>query len=349
MHDTGAPSSREIINDSGMMNIFKAAGGPRSGHPCQGVGHALATPIRPRGDRTIPRNVRASQSSWADLVQEQAAGERLLHVFTTRTVTSIDLGLATAGPLFLAGALPPGPRVAIVGSRAARRDRLALLGPALAAMQAAGLALVSGGAIGVDIAAHRAALTGRVPQLAVLPCGADRPYPSQHVPWYRSIAAAPGSGLLFCHPPGTEPCRQMFASRNAIVVELATAVLVIEAAARSGSHGTGALALKRKRRLAVVLGSPGCADLAARGATGLPCEPDAFAPAFAAWLAGEAPSPRRFPVELAWLEQALAAAGPRGLSLDAVPDPLHRLVDLLAAQRLGLIVESPPGRYRRVG
>ncbi|WP_177325930.1 DNA-processing protein DprA [Nannocystis exedens] len=270
-------------------------------------------------------------------------------MFTTRTVPSVDLGLATAGPCFLAGELPPGPRLAIVGSRAARRDRLALLGPALTAVQAAGFALISGGALGVDIAAHRAALASGVPQLAVLPCGADRPYPSQHVPWYRSIAAAPRSGLLFCHPPGTEPCRQMFASRNAIVVDMAAAVLVVEAAARSGSHGTGLLALKHRRRLAVVLGSPGCADLAARGATGLPCEPDAFAPAFAAWLAGEAPCASRFPAELAWLDAALAAAGPRGLSLDAIPDPLHRLVDLLTAQRLGLVVESPPGRYRRVG
>ncbi|MDC0720208.1 DNA-processing protein DprA [Nannocystis sp. bb15-2] len=282
-------------------------------------------------------------------MQKKAPSQRPLLVFTPRPVPPVDLGLASAGPYFLAGELPPAPRLAIVGSRAARRDRLALLEPTIAAMRAAGLALVSGGAIGVDIAAHRAALAAGVPQLAVLPCGADRPYPSQHVPWYRSIAGAAGSGLLFCHPPGTEFCRPMFASRNAVVVELAAAVLVVEAAARSGSHGTGLCALKRKRRLAVVLGSPGCADLVARGATGLPGEPDAFAPAFTRWLAGEAASVRRFPPELAWLDAALAAAGPHGLGLDAIPDPLTRLVDLLTAQRLGLVVESPPGRYRRVG
>nr|WP_263429795.1 DNA-processing protein DprA [Nannocystis pusilla] len=287
------------------------------------------------------------------LVQKRGPGERLLHVFTTRPFTSADLGLAGSGPRFLAGELPPAPRVAIVGSRAARRDRLALLGPATAAMRAAGLALVSGGAIGIDIAAHRAALAAAVPQLAVLPCGADRPYPSQHVPWYRSIAAAAGSGLLFCHPPGTEPCKAMFASRNALVVELAAAVLVVEAAGRSGSHGTGLCALKRKRPLAVVLGSPGCADLVARGATGLPGEPDAFAAAFTTWLArvsGAAVTlERRWPEPLRWLDAALAEAGPRGLGLDAVPDLLTRLVDILEAERLGLVVESPPGRYRRVG
>lgn len=274
-------------------------------------------------------------------------------MFTTRTITSAALGLSGQRQFFLAGALPAGPRVAVVGSRAARRDRLALLEPALAALSAAGQALVSGGAIGVDIAGHRAALARGVPQLAVLPCGPDRPYPSQHVPSYRSISDAPGSGLLFCHPPGAAACKAMFASRNAIVVELAAAVLVVEAAARSGSHGTGVLALKRRRPVAVVLGSPGCADLVARGAAGLPPEPDAFAAAFAAWLArgGEAPSESgpAWPERLAWLDAALAAAGPRGLGLDSVPDPLTRLVDLLEAERLGLIVESPPGRYHRVG
>lgn len=286
-------------------------------------------------------------------MQAIGRGERLLHVFTTRPVTSADLALQGRGTFHLAGDVPPGPRVAIVGSRAARRDRLALLAPAIASLRAAGLALVSGGALGIDIAAHRAALLGGVAQLAVLPCAADRPYPSQHVPEFRSIAGAAGSGLLFCHPPGTEACKAMFASRNAIVVGLASAVLVVEAAARSGSHGTGSCAVKRGLPVAVVLGSPGCAALVGRGAAGLPAERDAFATAFAAWLArcsGAPPSPGpRWPEHLRWLDAALAGAGPHGLGIDAVPELLTRLVDLLDAERLGLVVESPPGRYRRVG
>jgi DNA processing protein len=145
----------------------------------------------------------------------------------------------------------------------------------------------------------------------------------------------------------------MFASRNAVVVGLAGAVLVVEAGLRSGSHGTGISAMNRKVPVGVVLGSPGCADLVARGAVGLPTEPDAFAPAFAAWLArlhgGAGPPPPPWPAALRWLDEALDRAGPRGLSLDALPDPFARLVDLLEAERLGLVVESPPGRYRRVG
>lgn len=287
-------------------------------------------------------------------MQREGGCDRLHEVFTTQTITSADLGLRGRDCCyFLVGELPPAPRVAIVGSRAARRERLALLEPALALLGASGHALVSGGAIGIDAGAHRAALAAGVPQLVVVPSGPDRPYPSHHVPLFRSIAAAPGSGLLFCHPPGTAPCKAMFASRNAVVVGLAEAVLVVEAAGRSGSHGTGISAIHRKRRVAVVLGSAGCAELVGRGARGLPGDQEAFAPAFAAWLAGgteDAAGPSsRWPERLRWLELALAEAGPRGLCLDALPDPLSRLVDLLDAEGLGLIVESPPGRYRRVG
>ncbi|HEY8379690.1 MAG TPA: DNA-processing protein DprA [Nannocystis sp.] len=276
-------------------------------------------------------------------------------MFTTRPLTAAALGLRGRGTFHLAGALAPAPRVAVVGSRAARRDRLALLGPAIAALAAGGFALVSGGALGIDGGAHRAALAAGLPQIAVLPCGADRPYPSQHVPLFQSIAAAPASGLLFCHPPGREACRAMFASRNAIVIGLARAVVVVEAALRSGSHGTGLRALRRELPVAAVLGTPGCADLVARGATGLPIEPGPFASALAAWLArlrgntGPPAGVQTFPPHLRWLDEALARAGPRGLCLDALPDPTARLVDLLEAERLGLIVESPPGRYRRVG
>lgn len=253
----------------------------------------------------------------------------------------------------LAGVCPPAPRLAVIGSRAARRDRLALLPAVAARAAAAGLALVSGGAVGIDAGAHRAALAAGLPQLAVLPCAADRPYPPQHAPLFREIAAAVGSGLLYCHLPGTAPAKGMFASRNAIVVELARAVLVVEAQARSGSHGTGRLALRRGRPVAAVLGSSGCAELIAGGARALPAEPSAFASALSAWLAelagSDVTSGPIWPPALAWLAEALERAGPRGICLDDLDRPFARLVDLLAAERLGLIVEAPPGRYRRVG
>lgn len=270
---------------------------------------------------------------------------------TTRALTSVELGLRGRQTFHLQGELPPAPRLAVVGSRAARHDRIALLEAVARAAADAGMSLVSGGAVGIDAGAHRAALAVGAPQLAVLPCAADRPYPPQHVSLFRSIAAAPGSGVLYCHPPGTEFCRGMFASRNATVVGLARAVLVVEARARSGSHGTGRMALRGETPVAAVLGSPGCADLVARGARALPPEPAAFAPGLSAWLAhlAGAPPPTgpRWPERLRWLDEALARAGPDGLHLDEIERPLERLLDLMAAERAGLIVEAPPGCYRR--
>lgn len=275
-------------------------------------------------------------------------------MMTLCTRSDADLGLSGTRDYLLAGAVPPGPRLAVVGSRAARRDRIGLLDAVIAAAKARGLALVSGGAVGIDAGAHRAALAAELPQLAVLPCGPDRPYPPQHVGLFEAIAAAPGSGLLYCHPPGAETCRAMFASRNAVVVGLARAVLVVEAQARSGSVGTGRLALKKGLPVAAVLGAPGCAELVGSGARALPCEPAAFVPALAAWLGrvvgggAEVEPPPAWPENLAWLAAALERAGPRGICLDDLDRPLARLAELLAAERQGLIVESPPGRYRRV-
>lgn len=270
-----------------------------------------------------------------------------------RPLAPETLGLPGRRPLFLAGDLPTAPRLAVVGSRAARHDRARLASAAAAALASRSLALVSGGALGIDAAAHRGALGAGAPQLAVLPCGPDRPYPPQHVPLFREIAGAPGSGLLYCHPAGTEPARGMFVSRNAIVVGLARALLVVEAGARSGSHATGLLALRRGLPVAVVLGAPGCDALAARGAQALPPDPGRFAAGLAAWLdalaGGPAPAGPCWPPELQWLREALAAAGPRGLALDDLDAPLTRLPALLAAETLGLVVESPPGRYRRAG
>jgi DNA processing protein len=271
---------------------------------------------------------------------------------TTRALTSAELGLRGRQTFHLEGELPPKPRLAVVGSRAARHDRLALLELVAQAAAGAGLSLVSGGAVGIDAAAHRAALAVGLPQLAVLPCGRDRPYPSHHVPLFRSIAAAAGSGVLYCHPPGTVLSRGMFFSRNRTVVGVARAIVIVEARARSGSHKTGLMAQQSAVPVAAVLGSSGCADLVGRGAWGLSAEPAAFAAGLTEWFAYLGGGPMSagpcWPDQWRWLEEALEQAGPAGLELDALERPLERLVDLLAAERAGLIVEAAPGCYRRV-
>ncbi|MEZ4428163.1 MAG: DNA-processing protein DprA [Nannocystaceae bacterium] len=265
-----------------------------------------------------------------------------------------DPSLPWSGPLSLTGAMPPTPRVAVVGSRAAHRRALARIPALVTQIGAGGACVISGGAIGIDRAVHEAALAAAIPQLAVLPCPPDRPYPSQHAALFEAIACAPASGLLFTQACGAAPSRGLFASRNRLVVALSQAVIVVEARTRSGSWSTGRAALARSIPVAVVPGSPGCADLLQRGAHPLP-PPAPGAPwsALTRFLASITGASVAFedtpwPPRLRWLVAPLAAAGARGCSIDALDDPARALVDLLAAERLGLVVELAPGRYRSI-
>lgn len=259
------------------------------------------------------------------------------------------LGLADLRTRPLAGVVPPAPRLALVGSRAADRRVLAAIPAIVAAASSRGYSLVSGGARGVDRAVHAAALAQGAPQLAVLPCGPDCIYPPEHVDLFTAIAAAPGSGVLFALDPGTTPARGVFASRNALVLDLSAAAIVAQARPRSGSWGTGRLALKRRTRTAALASSPGCADLIAHGAAALELTDDlaAIREAVDTWLSGQ-PIRRTWPPDLEWLRDALRAAGPRGLGVDDLPDPSAACTALLTAELRGLVAESLPGRYHAI-
>ncbi|MCA9659056.1 MAG: DNA-processing protein DprA [Myxococcales bacterium] len=269
----------------------------------------------------------------------------------TRPVDAAALGLPRVRRgLELAGDLPPAPRLAIIGARAAHRRLLRLIPAILAVAARRGLSLISGGALGVDTAAHREALIAGVPQLAILPAAPEEPYPPSNLGLFAAIAARPGSGVAFALAPGGKPCRGLFASRNRYVVGMAAAVVVVEAALRSGSRGSGRLALRLGVPTAAVIGSPGCGALIGAGARSIPSDsPEAAAEAIEAWLADPtgAPKPDPWPPRLAGLAAALTEAGEEGLVIDDLEDPLAALVALTEADALGLVVEVAPGRYRR--
>ncbi len=290
-------------------------------------------------------------------------------MLVTRRVAREGLGIGAGAPLWCAGEVPAGPRVAIVGARAAHRAALERVPALVEAAAEAGFSVVSGGAIGVDAAVHRAALAAGVPQLAVVPSAPERPYPPHHGPLFAAIAAAPGSGVVFTLQPGQGPCKAVFASRNGVVIGLAEAVVVVEAARGSGSFGSGRLALRRRRRVAALLGSPGAAALIADGAAAIdgPLEdPRAWGASLARWLRGGAEAEvegeaaaagRRWPEHLRWLAVALVGAGRSGVTVDgleagvagAPESPAGVLLALLEAESLGLVVEAEIGRYRPVG
>ena len=109
--------------------------------------------------------------------------------------------------------------VAIVGSRAATAYGSYVAAEFAASVAARGLAVVSGGAFGVDAAAHRGALGADGVTVAVLACGVDVPYPTAHAELFDAIAA---QGLLVSEwPPGRHVSRLRFLVRNRVIAALA--------------------------------------------------------------------------------------------------------------------------------
>jgi DNA processing protein len=147
------------------------------------------------------------------------------------------------------------PAVAIVGARAATayaRAVAARLGTDLAS---SGVTVVSGLARGVDVAAHEGALRSGSPQctVAVVGCGADVVYPREHAAITATIAAR--GAIVSEFPPGTPPLAQHFPRRNRIISGLSQAVIVVEAAERSGALITADYALDQGREVFAVPGS----------------------------------------------------------------------------------------------
>jgi DNA processing protein len=150
--------------------------------------------------------------------------------------------------------------VAIVGSRAATAYGSYVAAEFAASVAARGLAVVSGGAFGVDAAAHRGALGADGVTVAVLACGVDIAYPTAHAELFDAIAA---QGVIVSEwPPGRQVSRLRFLVRNRVIAALATGTLVVEASQRSGAVNTARHARDLRRRLMAVPG-PVTSDLSA--------------------------------------------------------------------------------------
>jgi DNA processing protein len=142
--------------------------------------------------------------------------------------------------------------VALVGSRRATPYGLAVAETMAADLAARGVTVVSGLARGVDSAAHRGALRVGGRTIAVLGSGVDSVYPPENRRLADEIARQ--GALLSQFPPGTPPLPQNFPTRNAVIAGLSLAVVVIEAAERSGSLITARLAAELGREVLAVPG-----------------------------------------------------------------------------------------------
>jgi DNA processing protein len=154
--------------------------------------------------------------------------------------------------------------VAIVGARAASGAGCARARAIAAELASKGIVVISGGAFGIDAAAHEGALAAAAaPTFAVFGCGVDVTYPDRHGPLFARIAAT--GGLLSEYAPGTPPRAGQFPARNRIIAALGDAAIVVEAAYRSGALITAALARWLGRPVLAVPGSSGTDRLLQRG------------------------------------------------------------------------------------
>ncbi|HKF34643.1 MAG TPA: DNA-processing protein DprA [Jatrophihabitantaceae bacterium] len=239
------------------------------------------------------------------------------------------LGLWVKGPADLAAAAVRG--AAIVGSRAATAYGEHVTAELSYGLAARGFDIVSGGAYGIDAAAHRAALSAEGQTILVSAGGLDRPYPPGNAALHERVAA---TGLLVSeNPPGAAPHRHRFLTRNRLIASLATGTVVVEAASRSGALNTARHCLLLGRTLMAVPGpvtspmSAGCHALL-RGDTA------------------------ERTVLVASVEHVLEAIGTAGEGIDmgsddaaTTPDLLRQRIDLLDARARrvfdGLPVRKP--------
>jgi len=142
--------------------------------------------------------------------------------------------------------------VSMVGSRATTAYGAHVAGEIAADLGERGWTIVSGGAYGIDAAAHRGALVAHAITIAVLACGVDYPYPAGHADLFAEIAA---DGLVVSEwPPGRRPARLRFLVRNRVIASLTSGTVIVEAGERSGALNTARHAADLGRMLMAVPG-----------------------------------------------------------------------------------------------
>ncbi|MEU3144306.1 MULTISPECIES: DNA-processing protein DprA [unclassified Streptomyces] len=210
------------------------------------------------GRRWAGMVARAEQAApGRDLAVARNAGVRFVHPGTAEWPRQLDdlgdgrpLGLWVRGPADLRmWALRS---VAVVGARACTEYGAHMAATLAAELAERGWVVVSGGAYGVDGAAHRGALGSGGATVAVLACGVDRPYPRGHTGLITRIAE---QGLVVGElPPGDHPTPNRFILRNRVIAALTRGTVVVEAAHRSGSLVTARAAGRLGRH---TMGVPG--------------------------------------------------------------------------------------------
>ena len=244
--------------------------------------------------------------------------------------------------------------LAIVGSRNASQQGRLTAQHMAQALSEAGLTIVSGLALGIDGAAHTGGLAGPGSTVACIATGANRIYPAAHGALARRIAA---EGCIVSEfALGTPPLRDNFPRRNRLISGLAAGVLVVEAAAKSGSLITARLAVHQGKELYAMPGSvhatlaKGCHQLIRRDGAKLVESADDILVDLG--LLQQAGAGYTQPDD-SFVDPLLQALGQQSATADLLAAQLGQPVaelqgQLLALELAGLIERLAGGQFQRV-
>lgn len=248
--------------------------------------------------------------------------------------------------------------IAFVGSREAHAESVSFAKKLAGQCAERGAIIVSGGALGIDAAAHEGALSVGGRTWSVMGCGSDFTSPPENQNLFARILASDDNALIWPFEHDRRPGPQNFLARNKILVALADVVVVGQAGLISGSRSSAAVARKTRKPLWVVPGPPWMTNFEGSyleidlGAKMLKSEADFMANYFGPdWLTNPAkkkPIVNRSPEETALLE----AATDRPEHVDELCDlaglsPPSAATALLTLALEHVLVEGPPGYYRR--
>jgi len=347
----GCRSAHALLSAFGSPSaIFSGGPAALSSHVSPSQARALCAPVAPRLTALV-------EATLAWLAQP---GHHLLTFHDPRYPAALAEIPDPPLLLYVAGRIEmlARPLVAVVGSRNASVQGKLDAASFSAALSGAGLCVVSGLALGIDTAAHEGALRGPGSTIAVVGTGLDRVYPARNRALAHRIA---GHGCIVSeYALGTPPLAANFPRRNRVISGLAAGVLVIEAAAQSGSLITAQMAAEQGREVFALPGSihsalaKGCHRLIRDGAQLVETVDEVLLAMHASPLAaigrGKDAPPAAVPDMDADL---LGALGHDPVALDDLLDRLGTGAGelggrLLALELAGLVVQLPGGRVQRI-